>query len=124
MTPSLFDTEPEALAVAENGVSHDGLGRYHVFVYKLGERFGVLWHTEDRYIFSFVPFGAVVHWHGTKELDESKVPEWREGDPWPWRIIWERREGNFNQNDHDLFVDVMGKEKGEAFWSMITEAKK
>lgn len=113
----LFDTVDEAKAYAEGGAHLEGEGRglYHVFVYCLDKQFGVLWHSEDKYIHSYVPFGAVVCWHGDKNRDETKP------DEWAWLIAWESRDSNFNQNDHDVLVDVMGKNKGEAFWSLLTD---
>lgn len=51
----LFDTKNEAKACAEGDVIDKRfLGWEHVFVYKLGDKFGRLWHHEDKYIFSFL----------------------------------------------------------------------
>lgn len=105
--PTLFNTEDEARAFA---AAEPFKGWDHVFIYKLGDKFGSLWHHEDKYITSFLPDRAVVRWHGERKYAADYKSVY---------IEWEQRSGNYNQNDHDLLIDSLGKQKGEAFWSVI-----
>lgn len=47
----------------------------HAFVYHRGAVFGILWHPEDKYIFSYLPSGAAVVSHAAPAYGETLVWE-------------------------------------------------
>jgi len=66
--------------------------RSHGYVYALNGEFGTMFHNEDKYLFSFIPFGAKLKLHATfvgYEPDET--------------VTWEQR-GTHSQEDVDVLL--------------------
>lgn len=91
-------TVDDAKAYAEQNIGWN----YHAYIYKCAGEIVLMWHHEDRYVHSYMPFNSQILWHGKVEYNGNEKT-----------ISWERR-GNNNQDDFDVIADVLGSDIANA----------
>jgi hypothetical protein len=68
----------------------------HAFVYRVGDKFGVLWHPEDRYLIDYLPSGAHVVLHAKRSGRYENAT-----------LTWEER-GTIGKDDVQSLLDALG----------------